>query len=647
MSWLRTEESTQTQTLNSQNVAWVRKHLDLCDTLHYGGLTCTVPPTRLLDLGDDRNNEDFRLVDTVHGQVNYKLQYAALSYCWGPEEHAKQQLKTLTSNLRLHHHLVKFSTATPVVQDAVTTARALSMRYLWIDALCIVQDDEVDWANESEKMGMIYANAYVTFCTLTSTSCMEGFLARPATVNINFSSGRRPSVQGIYILRHQRSWTGSSRPAVLEQHDFDEAGTWSGRAWTLQEEHLSKRRLYFGSSRIYLHCSEDQLIEPHDDAKMWKTTRHVSFRDHVLSFKKDQNVRLLHHHWEELIQHYVLRRATYMTDRFPALSGLARIMAVELEDTYLAGLWKNDLPRGLLWKKAGSIDDWDSLQDQLVPGPQKPYIAPSWSWAGTSYVDGYIPFHFTTNARIQSDFPDLLTADESEIETEFRSECTVVAAWCTPVADVNKYGQIKDGELHFEGKLKRCSSSWVRIPCAEVWYNMWTAVGDDMSHAACALDFAVREETQELQLKNVHLLLLSSSCGYNSNWPQRQDYENALNLNLLDNSDPESIQQTYLTLSKELESDNEEYDEEVDDVCEGSESETEEDSEDSSSQGTGSSCSNFTPKQRAKQRNAWGLLVHPVAGTDKFIRVGVFRVSFEREGLHAFNDEPITLVKLI
>jgi hypothetical protein len=55
----------------------------------------------------------------------------------------------------------------------------------------------------------------------------------------------------------------------------------------------------------------------------------------------------------------------------------------------------------------------------------------------------------------------------------------------------------------------------------------------------------------------------------------------------------------------------------------------------------------FKPEQRAKQRNAWGLLVYPIADTGKFIRVGIFRISFEQGGLRAFDKVPVSLVKLI
>jgi hypothetical protein len=660
MSWLRTEESTRTQTLDLQNIAWMRKHLELCDTLHYGGLTSTSQPTRLLDLGDDGINKDFRLIDTTHGQAKQDFKYAALSYCWGPEEHAKNQLKTLTSNIQLHRNLIKFSTATPVVQDAVTTARALSMRYLWIDALCITQDDGADWAKESGKMGTTYTNAYVTFCTLTSTSCMEGFLTRPSAVNINFSSRRRPSVQGIYSLRHQSGTTGCEYGAVdIEENDFEHAGTWSKRAWTLQEQHLSKRRLYFGSSRIYLHCSEDEISEPRDYGKYQKGHHHNSFRDHVQHFKKDQDVRLLHQHWYKLVDGYLDRQITYRTDRLPALSGLARIMAVELGDTYLAGLWKNDLPRGLLWTRDWSNEDWSSLRNRLAPGKLKPYIAPSRSWDWTSYDEVYLapswswacilgdawyePPYFTTNARIQGDFPGV---DESKIETGFRSECIVIAAWCTPVyADVDEYGQIKEGELHIEGKLKTCSSTWKQFTRTVDAYGKWIAVGDDMSYAVCAMDFAVPDETPELQQENLHLLLLSSSCGDNSKWPHEFDYDYTQSISEYPFAD--SVEQTFSSSWEDEESE-EEKDEGGDDVYASAVSEMEEHAEDSSSQGTGSTYYNdLSAAVRARQRNAWGLLVHPIAGTDKFIRVGVFRVPFHLGGLATFDDEPVTLVKLI
>jgi hypothetical protein len=641
-TWLQTLESPRKETLCLQNVEWIKKHLKFCESQHNAGPASTFHPTRLLDLGADETGVDFRLVQTSGREPGSLLQYAALSYCWGPEQDAKQQLKTLSSNLQQHRERILFNAATRVIQDAVTAARALSIRYLWIDALCIIQDDTNDWRKESGQMGSIYANAYVTMCTLTSISCLEGFLTRPPPINIKFHSKLRPNVQGLYSLRHQRSrdrldYINMKKiPLYIEDHDLNCAGNWSKRAWTLQEQHLSRRRLYFGHSRVYLHCSQEELSEPLDHCNPGGKYND-SFRDQVLRYKRDRNIELLYHNWEVLIAGYVKRRAMHKTDVFPAISGLARIMAAELEDTYVAGLWKNDLPRGLLWTACRGPDDWNTLLCRLAPGPSKQYIAPSWSWASIGHA--YDWSVFTAHATF-------INADnmvDHGVETLFRSECCIAAVWCDPVsAESDVYGHITHGELHVEGKLKGCGSSWVRDPRPNAFFERWTIVGDT-SAAACAIDFSVPAETKEIQLNNVSLLLLSSSCGYSDEWPRRRHYEKALGS--IDGSETDSIRLTYLKMSKKLENirdDEEDYNEETEQGMDA-----DEDSDDSSSRSSGSTSNSFTPRQRAKQRNAWGLLVYPLTGTDKFVRVGVFRISFEQGGLRCFNDVPVSLVKLV
>lgn len=60
----------------------------------------------------------------------------------------------------------------------MAAARATSLRYLWVDALCIVQGDINDWTKESGLMGSIYNHAYVTFCSVAASMCHQGFLNR-------------------------------------------------------------------------------------------------------------------------------------------------------------------------------------------------------------------------------------------------------------------------------------------------------------------------------------------------------------------------------------------------------------------------------------------------------------------------------------
>jgi len=62
-----------------------------------------------------------------------------------------------------------------VLSDAITLAEKLKILYIWIDLLCIVQDDPYDWTRESSSIAGIYANGYLTIAAASSADCSEGF----------------------------------------------------------------------------------------------------------------------------------------------------------------------------------------------------------------------------------------------------------------------------------------------------------------------------------------------------------------------------------------------------------------------------------------------------------------------------------------
>ena len=81
------------------------------------------------------------------------MRYAALSYCWGTAEEAQEQLKTTKASLADHRRGISLETMSTVLLDAVTACRAMNIRYLWCDAICILQDDVRDWEEQSVQMG--------------------------------------------------------------------------------------------------------------------------------------------------------------------------------------------------------------------------------------------------------------------------------------------------------------------------------------------------------------------------------------------------------------------------------------------------------------------------------------------------------------
>jgi hypothetical protein len=111
-----------------------------------------------------------RLVETSTG---HKQEYMALSYCWG------QSLPFITTQSSLEQHLqeIRFDQLPKTLQDSLMIARYLGFDYIWIDCLCIVQDDREDWNREAACMADIYKNAALTVAASRSADCDAGFLS--------------------------------------------------------------------------------------------------------------------------------------------------------------------------------------------------------------------------------------------------------------------------------------------------------------------------------------------------------------------------------------------------------------------------------------------------------------------------------------
>lgn len=138
--------------------------------------------------------------------------YACLSYCLGAD--LDGVVTTKKANLQEHQAGIMISTLPKTVQDAATICLRLGIRYLWVDALCIIQDDAEDWKAESARMGDIFSRSHITLAAHRASSCKQDFLgehrlARPDfhlefSTNSTVPSGmRHPSRTG---------WTRNPRP---------------------------------------------------------------------------------------------------------------------------------------------------------------------------------------------------------------------------------------------------------------------------------------------------------------------------------------------------------------------------------------------------------------------------------------------------
>jgi hypothetical protein len=150
----------------------LREWLRVCNESHddhaLASREVKVLPTRVLDVGDIENPNRLRLYLPEGKQGRY----IALSHCWG-QITPLSTTKSTIEDLRIG---IEFDQLPKTFQDAVVTTRKLNVQYLWIDSLCIIQDNDEDWIRESGKMETVFASAYCTIAATSAKNSTEGFL---------------------------------------------------------------------------------------------------------------------------------------------------------------------------------------------------------------------------------------------------------------------------------------------------------------------------------------------------------------------------------------------------------------------------------------------------------------------------------------
>ena len=117
-------------------------------------------PTCLITVGADSGVHP-HLVITDYWLKRRAPRYAALSYCWGPLDDAKAQSRTRVHNIEQRKSGSPLDSLTNVILDAIVVARTLSIPYIWVDSLCIIQGDRSDWERDSSTIKDVYRHAYL------------------------------------------------------------------------------------------------------------------------------------------------------------------------------------------------------------------------------------------------------------------------------------------------------------------------------------------------------------------------------------------------------------------------------------------------------------------------------------------------------
>ena len=326
-------------------------------------------PTRLIDLQPEASSNGATIIPADRSHTPY----VTLSYCWGMQ----QRSETTASNVVARMQGLDESKVPQTIRDAFVITRQLGYRYIWVDALCIVQNSPEDKLKELRRMTSIYEHAALTIFAASAHHADEGILRQYSAL---------PSAAGVPFWITDGGATSVEFQAIAElKQRQDEPGF--RRAWTCQEQMLSERVLTYTSSGVEYRCTAGKRdVDELGHLTLW--TGYTS--DILLSVSLATHTCFNMKTWLRLMTIYTSGETTYDEDRLFALAGIAEKFQGLSRAPYVAGIFVNNfLPHQLLWMAHNEEED-HFVQDHTT------YIAPSWSWAShqscIAYYDNATPF---------------------------------------------------------------------------------------------------------------------------------------------------------------------------------------------------------------------------------------------------------------
>ncbi|KAF2138767.1 uncharacterized protein K452DRAFT_276522 [Aplosporella prunicola CBS 121167] len=356
-------------------------------------------PKRVIDLS--RGINSLKVLEAS----NRTDKYVTLSYCWGNEG---LPLRLFTQNYKQMKEKLPWQLLPAVFQNAVEVCLRLGVGFLWIDALCIIQDDSEDWEIESSKMAQYFQGAFFTIAASSSRNCFEPFLRPrdPRWLHREFQGQSNRLTQSIRVRQIEE---------IPDITLHDPLRPLSSRGWCFQEYVLSSRIMHFYNSELMWECKSYKFFE--SGSERFTSLGFIPLTDLNRFTGAINDLKA----WGRVVSAYTKRKLTRPSDRLPALSGLASFIQAATGATYLAGMWRQTLIGSLLWSSEIS-----SYEDQDWSPMAEDDRTPSWSWAS---INGPISF---------------LTPEQPNI--------SILDIHCSPKGS-NPFGQVKGGYIILEGNI--------------------------------------------------------------------------------------------------------------------------------------------------------------------------------------------------
>ena len=301
-------------------------------------------PKRVIDVTPLDHDGSIRLKES-DGE---RGEYACLSHCWGDV----RPYSTIKSNLARHKTKIAWADLPKSFQDAVDFVRRLGKKYLWVDSLCILQDDHSDWELHARQMADIYRQSYLTLAGTAAKDSTCGlyqknpsYMSRLVPSN---GSGHQPS--RIYTRQSIAHWYESiPDPLFVWYWSFTPTKSHFpllDRAWVFQERLLSPRTLHFGPAELIWECCETFTCECLTGITAYSEQYPKIQHHRELNEGTYGNRRLL---WQKIVREFARLSITYPSDRFPALLGIGSQLLEGSQYKIISGLWSANMLQELLW----------------------------------------------------------------------------------------------------------------------------------------------------------------------------------------------------------------------------------------------------------------------------------------------------------
>ncbi|KAJ8113806.1 hypothetical protein OPT61_g4151 [Boeremia exigua] len=450
--------------------------------------------------------------------------YVTLSHCWG----GVVSHRLLRSNYDGFVRGILVADLPKTFQDAIYFASALQgVDYIWIDSLCIIQEDKADWLEEAGKMGRVYSSTFLNLSATAAINSTEGLFGHGdfellEEDEVTLDIGGLPLAYDRKTLPespHERKQFLSRRCKIVDASFWENKvgkGPVNTRGWVIQERLMSPRVLHFCKDQVGWECAcrDARRISAICDtptADAMDQDEHLSYYV-VLDGIRQRMIKAKHalygdapsslsafDLWAAVVNMYSKTAITNPEDKLIALSGLASVVAEETKCAYVAGLWRKRLASQLLWH----VEPIFRSSDRSFSNPatvKAENHAPSFSWAALDVTGHGITY-----------------ADTIHCEVYVRVEKCIVKTLTE-----NAFGIVSNARLILWGKLRQARI--ISRPNNRFgWYLMGHNDLDKECHTNMYLD-CPQHEADCIDNEKAQIYALPMAKSDESAWTSKSEY---------------------------------------------------------------------------------------------------------------------------